>query len=74
MTGPLMKPEAGAASLLSDVERDAELVALAADAMGWLPLAEGAYLHAADPRDEVITVVGVAEPEMAGMNVLLLLG
>jgi hypothetical protein len=33
-----------------------------------------AYLHAADPRDEVISVVGVAEPEMAGMNVLLLLG
>jgi len=35
-----------------------------------LPLGEGAYLHVGDPEGEVITVVGVADAGMAGMNVL----
>ena len=48
----------------------AELAAIEAESIGWLPLGEGAYLHVGDPRDEVITVVGVPDAGMAGMNVL----
>ena len=51
----------------------AELAAIAAESIGWLPLGEGAYLHVGNPEEEeiVITVVGVPDPGMAGMNVLL---
>ena len=51
----------------------AELAAVEAESIGWLPLGEGAYLHVGDPDEEetVITVVGVPEVGMAGMNVLL---
>ena len=37
-------------------------------------LGDGAYLHLGDPEEEavVITVVGVPDAGMAGMNVLLL--
>ena len=51
----------------------AELAAIAAESIGWLPLAEGAYLHIGKPDDEevVITVVGAPDAGMAGMNVLL---
>jgi len=54
-----------------------ELEAIKTEAIGWMPLGRGAYLHhgacgdeAADP---VIEVVGIASAEMAGMNVLWLL-
>ena len=47
-----------------------ELAAIEAESIGWLPLGEGAYLHVADPEDDVITVVGVPDVEMVGMNVL----
>ena len=52
----------------------AELQALAAEAMGWQPLAQGAYLHHgdADEKENVIHVVGIPDAQMAGMNVLLL--
>lgn len=52
----------------------AELQALNAEAMGWQPLGEGAYLHHGDANGElnVIHVVGVPDVNMAGMNVLLL--
>ena len=52
----------------------AELAAIEAESIGWLPLAEGAYLHIGKPDDEevVITVVGAPDAGMAGMNVLLL--
>lgn len=52
----------------------AELAAIAAESIGWLPLGDGAYLHPGKPDEEalVITVVGVPEAGMAGMNVLLL--
>ena len=48
-------------------------LALEAESIGWLPLGEGAYLHMGKPEEEeiVITVVGVPDPGMAGMNVLL---
>ncbi len=47
--------------------------AIAAESIGWLPLGEGAYLHAGKPDDEevIISAVGVPEIGMAGINVLL---
>jgi hypothetical protein len=58
---PLIPPE----------ELLAELAAIEAEAIGWLPVGDGAYLHVGDPETEVITVVGVPDAGMAGMNVLL---
>ena len=50
----------------------AELAAIEAESIGWLPLGEGAYLHLGKPEEEiVITVTGVPDAGMAGMNVLL---
>lgn len=62
----------------------AELEAIRAESMGWLPLtgAEGeqGYLHLGEPpavgadgteRELVLTVVGIPDVGMAGMNVLL---
>ena len=47
-----------------------ELAAIEAESIGWLPLGDGAYLHVGDPEGDVITVVGVADAGMAGMNVV----
>ena len=49
-----------------------ELAAIEAESIGWLPLGDGAYLHLGKPDEEeiVITVVGVPEVGMAGVNVL----
>jgi len=49
-----------------------ELAAIAAESIGWLPVGDGAYLHLGKPYEEevVITVVGVADAGMAGINVL----
>ena len=62
------------APLITDEELAADLAALVVEAMGWLPLGDGSYLHLGKPEEEeiVITVVGVPEAGMAGMNVLLL--
>ena len=49
----------------------AELAAIEAESIGWIPLGEGTYLHVGDPGAQVITVVGVPDVSMAGMNVLL---
>jgi hypothetical protein len=51
----------------------AELQAIAAESIGWVPLGEGSYLHAGSPDDEaaVISVVGLPDAAMAGSNVLL---
>lgn len=53
------------ASFLAEVE---------AESIGWLPLEARAYLHVGKPdeAEPVITIIGVIEPGMAGMNVLLL--
>ena len=61
------------ASLITDEELAADVAALAVEAMGWLPLGDGSYLHLGKPEEEetVITVVGVPEVGMAGMDVLL---
>ena len=50
-----------------------ELAAIEAESIGWLPLTGGAYLHLGKPEEKeiVITVVGVPDASMAGMNVLL---
>ena len=55
----------------------AELAAIEAESIGWLPLGDGAYLHIGNPDEEevVITVTGVPDAGMAGMagmNVLLM--
>ncbi len=50
-----------------------ELAAIEAESIGWLPLGNGTYLHLGNPGEEdvVITVTGVPDVGMAGMNVLL---
>lgn len=51
----------------------AYLQALAAEALGWQPLGEQAYLHMGAQDDvRVVLVVGVADTTMADQNVLLL--
>lgn len=58
--------------LLLDLQAEcAELAAIEAEAIGWLPLGEGAYLHMGEPEALVITVTGLPDAGMAGMNVLL---
>jgi len=58
-----------------DIEADflRELAEIEAESIGWQPLEPGAYLHLGKPDEQeiVITVVGVPEVGMAGMNVLL---
>ena len=51
----------------------AELAAIEAESIGWIPLGDGAYLHVGKPDEEdvVITVVGVPDVAMVGMNVVL---
>lgn len=46
----------------------AELTAIEAESIGWLPLENGVYLHLGKPEEEevVITVVGVPEVGMGG--------
>lgn len=57
----------------TDAELLAELTAIEAESIGWLPLGDGAYLHMGKPDEEemVITVTGVPEVGIVGMNVLL---
>ena len=59
--------------LITEAELQAELAAIEAEAIGWLPLGDGAYLHLGKPEEEevVITVTGIPDAAMAGMNVLL---
>ena len=54
----------------------AELKAIEAESIGWIPLEQGAYLHLASATDAeaplVIEVVGSISADMASINVLLL--
>ena len=74
MTMPNCPKFAGSALPPLDAASLADLQALAAEAMGWQPLEQGAYLHQGDAHAEenTIHVVGVPDLTMAGMNVLLL--
>ena len=58
---------------ITEADLQAEMAAIAAESIGWLPLGDDAYLHVGKPDEEeiVITVVGVPEVGMAGVNVLL---
>lgn len=56
--------------LLPDI--DAELKAIEAESIGWLPLDNGAYLHVGDPKGNGVTVVGVPDVGMVGVNVLFM--
>ncbi len=47
-----------------------ELAAIEAEAIGWLPLGDHAYLHTAKPDELVVTVVGVMDAAMSNGNVL----
>lgn len=60
--------------LIDPDELKAELAAIEAESIGWQPVGNGAYLHVGKPHEEevVITVVGVPDAGMVGMNVLLL--
>ena len=53
----------------ADIEQ--ELKEIAAESIGWIPLENGAYLHAG-AETQVIQVVGVADASMAGTSVLWL--
>jgi hypothetical protein len=57
-----------------DAASQAEIQALAGEAMGWQPLGPGAYLRLGDTEGEenVIHVVGIPDTSLAGLNVLLL--
>ena len=60
--------------LVLDLQAEmAELATIEVESLGWLPLDDGAYLHIGnlDEEEVVITVVGVPDAGMAGMNVLL---
>ena len=74
MTLPICLTFADMALPPLNVTSQADLQALAAEAMGWQPLEQGSYLHDGDAHGEenVIHVVGVPDASMAGMNVLLL--
>ena len=48
-----------------------ELKEIAAESIGWIPLEDGAYLHAG-AESQVIQVVGVTDASMAGTSVLWL--
>ena len=49
-----------------------ELSEIETESMGWIPLDEGAYLHVGS-EDAVVEIVGLADAEMAGVNVLWIL-
>lgn len=53
-----------------------ELKVIEAEAIGWLPLEQGAYIHygAGDQTDDVIHIVGVPDAQLAEFNVVLLVG
>jgi len=65
-----MQPITGPA-YTADIETDfwRELAEIEAEAIGWLALDEGCYLHAGTQASEVL-IVGIASASLAGQNVL----
>ena len=68
-----LHPSAAHTAQAAQAVEQAELDAIAAESIGWLPLGEGTYLHLGHPDDEaaVISVVGIPDAAMAGSNILL---
>ena len=58
--------------MIDPVDFKLDLQEIAAESIGWIPLEEGVYLHVGSDVP-VIQVVGIANAEMAGSNVLWLL-
>ena len=58
---------------MPSIESDfsAELAAIEAESIGWIPLEEGVYLHVGSDETEIIEVVGIPTAEMQGLTVLL---
>jgi hypothetical protein len=69
-----LPPSAPQAASAADIEADfwRELREIEAESMGWTQLAEGCYLHAGGSDDNIIEIVGVPHPNMAGTHVLWL--
>lgn len=49
----------------------ADLASIEAEAIAWQPLSDGTYLHLGKQEEVIITVTGIPDAAMAGMNVLL---
>ena len=49
----------------------AELAAIEAESIGWIPLEEGVYLHVGSDETEIIEVIGIPTADMQGLTVLL---
>ena len=57
--------------MIDPVDFKLELQQIAAEAIGWIPLQVGAYLHVGSQDSEIIEVVGIPTAEMQGLSVLL---
>lgn len=70
ITGPAPTAESQA-DIEADIEADfwRELADIEAEAIGWLPLGEGCYLHTGNDSAEIL-IVGSASASLAGLNVL----
>ena len=64
-------PFISGANPTADIEADfwRELAEIEAEAIGWVPLGDGCYLHTGNDSSEVL-IVGTATAGMAGINVL----
>ena len=52
---------------------DIELQELAGEAIGWIPLEDGAYLHvSSEGRQDRVLITGLPDAGLDGENVLLL--
>lgn len=58
-----------------EIEADflAELVEIAAESIGWLPLGDRAYLHVGSEETEIIEIVSIPSAEMQSLTALLLI-
>ena len=58
---------------MPSIESDfsAELAAIEAESIGWIPLEEGVYLHVGSDETEIIEVIGIPTADMQGLTVLL---
>jgi hypothetical protein len=57
---------------MHSIEADfwAELAAIQAESIGWMPLEEGVYLHVSDENVTEVLIVGLARTDMQSSNVL----